>query len=81
MLYLFVALKVPIVVMCWLIWWAVKQEPDYAGDDHDGGSRVRPHPVPRLPHTPRRGPHGDGALPSPPRMRPPAPARARVTER
>jgi hypothetical protein len=77
MLYLFVALKVPLLVACWLIWWAVHQEPDYAGDEDDGGSRVRPHPVPRLPHAPRRGPHGGDAFASPPRVRPPAPAKAR----
>jgi hypothetical protein len=80
MLYLFVALKLPILAALWLIWWAVKQEPDYAGDEGDGGSRVRPHPTPRLPHAPRRGPHGDGALASPPRVRPPAPTRARELE-
>ena len=78
MLYLFVALKVPILVAGWLIWWAVRQEPDYAGDDRgDGGTRTRPHPVPPLPRAPRRGPHGDAAPPSPPRVRPPARARAR----
>jgi hypothetical protein len=77
MLYLFVALKVPILAAGWLIWWAVKQEPDLADDGGDGGSRVRPHPVPRLPRPPRRGPHGDRALPAPPRVRPPAPVRAR----
>jgi hypothetical protein len=77
MLYLFVVLKVPILAAGWLIWWAVKQEPDIADDSGDGGSRVRPHPVPPLPRPPRRGPHGDRALPSPPRVRPPAPAKAR----
>jgi hypothetical protein len=77
MLYLFVALKIPIVLAGWLIWWAVKQEPDPAEDRGDGGSRVRPHPVARLPRPPRRGPHGGDALPSPARVRRPAPARAR----
>jgi hypothetical protein len=76
MLYLFVVLKLPILAMCWLIWWAVRQEPDYA-DEGDGGSRVRPHPPAPLPRAPRRGPHGDAAPPSPPRVRRPAPARAR----
>jgi hypothetical protein len=78
MLYLFVALKLPIVAAGWLIWWAVRQEPDLAEDRGDGGSRTRPHPVPRLPRSPRRGPHGDAAAPPPPRVRPPAPVRGRV---
>jgi hypothetical protein len=81
MLYLFVALKLPIVAAGLLIWWAVRQEPDYAEDGGDGGSRTRPHPVPPLPRSPRRGPHGEAAPPSPPRVRPPAPARAREHER
>jgi hypothetical protein len=80
MLYLFVALKIPIVAACWIIWWAVKQEPDYTGEDDGGsGTRERPHPVPRLPRTPRRGPHGDEAPAAPPRVRPPGPlSRSRV---
>jgi hypothetical protein len=76
MLYLFVALKVPLLVACLIIWWAVRQEPDYAGEG-EGGGRVRPHPVPRLPRAPRRGPHGGQAFASPPRVRRRAPARAR----
>ena len=28
MLYLFVALKLPILAAGWLIWWAVRQEPE-----------------------------------------------------
>jgi hypothetical protein len=84
MLYLFVALKVPIVMLFVLIWWAVRQEPDPAEEPGDGGQRrmQRPHPPPRLPHAPRRGPHGDDALlPAPPRVRPPVAARARELER
>jgi hypothetical protein len=81
MLYLFVALKVPLVAAGLLIWWAVRQEPDLTDDHGDGGSRVRPHPVPRLPRPPRRGPHGGNALASPPRVRPPAPARAHAHHR
>jgi hypothetical protein len=82
MLYLFVALKIPILMLFALVWWAVHQEPDPAEDARDGGQRAqRPHPPPRLPHAPRRGPHGDDALASPPRVRPPVDARARELER
>jgi hypothetical protein len=71
MLYLFVALKLPILAACWVIWWAVHQEPEYPEDSDDGGGgRRRPHPAPKLPHAPRRGPHKEAALPAPPRVRP-----------
>jgi hypothetical protein len=59
----------------------VRQEPDVSEDGGEGGSRRRPHPVPRLPRPPRRGPHGEAPPPSPPRVRPPAVARARVHAR
>ena len=42
------------------------------GSDDDGGLHARPHgPVPfgARPRRPRRGPHGGGAAPSPPRVR------------
>jgi hypothetical protein len=71
MLWLFLALKIPLLTLCYLVWWAIKQEPEpVAGEDDGGNQRTRPHPVPKLPHAPRRGPHGDAALPSPPRVRP-----------
>jgi hypothetical protein len=68
MLYLFVFLKLPIVAACLLIWWAIRQEPEYDESDGGGGFR-RPHPAPKLPHAPRRGPHREQALPAPPRVR------------
>ena len=70
MFYLFVALKVPILAAIWLVYWAIKQEPDPSDDVRDDGGSKRPHPVPRLPRTPRRGPHGDPAPIAPPRVRP-----------
>jgi hypothetical protein len=69
MLYLFVALKLPILAACYLIWWAVHQEPEYPEDSEGGGGRRRPHPVPKLPRAPRRGPHREAAPPSPARTR------------
>jgi hypothetical protein len=85
MLWLFVALKIPLLTLCWLVWWAIKQEPlpdEDAAPGGDGGARdprraPYRHPHPKLPRLPRRGPHGDQALPAPPRARPPVDARAR----
>jgi hypothetical protein len=70
MLYLFVFLKLPIAALCWIVWWAVHQTPDEAEQPGGGGSYRRPHPPPRLPRAPRRGPHGDRMPLPPPRVRP-----------
>lgn len=79
MLYLFLALKIPLCAACYLVYWAIKQEPDPTEDvrDDGGAARKRPHPVPRLPRTPRRGPHGEAVPASPPRVRPVVRARGR----
>jgi len=70
MFFLFVALKVPLAALCWLVWWAIHQTDDPVEEPGgDGGSKRRPHPHPPFPRTPRRGPHGDPLAPSPPRVR------------
>jgi hypothetical protein len=74
-LWLALALKVPIGALLYLVWWAIKDPPVGATED-DGGSPFRDpsphHPRDRPPHPPRRGPHG------PPE--PAAPARVRVAK-
>ena len=71
MLYLFVALKIPIAAAIYIVWWAIKQEPDPSEDaPDDGGSKTRLHPIHRRgPKPPRRDPHGAPEPPSPPRVR------------
>lgn len=71
--YLMVALKIPILGLFWIVWWAVKADPGADADDADssegGGGSKRP----REPFGPRprsRGPHGDPRVPAPPRARP-----------
>jgi hypothetical protein len=72
--WLAVILKIPIVALLWLVWYAVRQPPvPEAEQDDSGGSRRRPHPRGRPPHPPRRGPHAE-----PP---PAPPERVRVTHR
>ena len=73
-IYLMVFLKLPILALLWLVWWAIHQDPHEArSNDDDGGSKLKPprhpHPRPRLPRPPRRGPHGTPAPPSPTRVR------------
>ena len=54
MLYLFVALKIPILVLGYIVWWAVHQTDDPAETRDDGGTKTRPHPREKLPRPPRR---------------------------
>jgi hypothetical protein len=70
MLYLFLGLKIPLLLLYWLVYWAIKAEPEPEDTGGDGGARKeRPHPVPPLPRHPRRGPHGDPLPLPPPRTR------------
>jgi hypothetical protein len=80
MLYLFLALKIPLLGACWIVWWAIRAKPEEEDEQSrgDGGQRTRPHPPRPLPRSPRRGPHGDPAPLPPPRVRP---LNARATRR
>jgi hypothetical protein len=64
-------LKLPILALLGIVWWAARQTPDPAAgsDDGGGGVRRRPHPRPPFSGAPRRGPHGGRALPPPARVR------------
>ena len=72
--YLMVFLKLPILGLFYIVWWAVKAGPETDENDADssdggGGGSKRP----REPFGPRprsRGPHGDPRLPAPQRSRP-----------
>ena len=71
-LWLMLALKLPIAALIYLVWWAIKQEPEdeSSSSDDDGGiKRHRPHPRQPFPRRPRRGPHGDPAPHPPARVR------------
>lgn len=55
-----VVLKIPVAMLLYLVWYAIKDPPvAEAPDGEDGGSDrdPRPHPRGRPPHPPRRGPH------------------------
>jgi hypothetical protein len=72
-LWIMLALKIPLAMLLWLVWWAVRAEPDPesgSDDDDGGGIHKRGNRLPREPQGPRRrGPHGDPTLPPPPRTR------------
>jgi len=72
-LWLMLALKIPLIGLICIVWWAIKQEPEEgevpsSGDD-GGVRREYRHPRKPSPRRPRRGPHGDPAPPPPARVR------------
>lgn len=74
--WLFVVLKIPLLAALWIVWWALRAEPDATDDvraDESGGGPD--HPRPRRPGPPRRGPH------TTPAARPPARVRIRARRR
>jgi hypothetical protein len=68
-LWVMLALKIPLALLLYIVWYAVHATPEpAAGDDRDGGIGHRPDgPVRHGPR--RRGPHGDPVVPAPPRTR------------
>jgi hypothetical protein len=68
-IFLMIGLKVPIIMLLYLVWWAIKQSPENAGDNGGGAPVDVPpdrHPRPRPPRLPRRGPHHGAPAPVPP---------------
>jgi hypothetical protein len=70
-LWIMFALKIPLIALLWIVWWAIHAEPEVEQpkSDGDGGTKRPRHPRQPFPRRPRRGPHGDPALPAPPRTR------------
>jgi hypothetical protein len=67
-----VVLKIPLVALLVIVWWAIKDPPVPEADDEDGGGSDRDrtwHPRGRPPRPPRRGPHRDPEPSSPQRVR------------
>ena len=78
-IWIMLVLKIPLVALLWLVWYAVRAAPEPIGEDDEDGGIGKPHPRdPRGPGRPRRrGPHGDPVVPAPPRRRTTAQARQR----
>ena len=83
-LWVMLALKIPLALLMYIVWYAVHATPEPAGgDDRDGGigDRVGGPPLPRPSGPRRRGPHGDPLPPAPARTRTPATSRERTPDR
>jgi len=71
-LWLMLALKIPLIGLICIVWWAIKQKPEdevQSSQDDGGVKRHRRHPPKPFPRRPRRGPHGDPAPLPPARVR------------
>ena len=81
--WMMLVLKIPILGLLAIVWWAIKQTGDEpVADSGDGGSKTPTEPPADPRRRPRRrGPHGDPALPPPPRSRKPVAARGRELQR
>ena len=74
LIWLMLALKIPIVALAMIVRWAVKSQPE---TDTGGDGGIGPNPGPKTPRhprgglrrPPRRGPHGGPAPAVPPRVR------------
>jgi hypothetical protein len=67
-----VVMKIPIAMLLYLVWYAVKEPPLAEADPGEGGGSdrdPRPHPRDRPPTPPRRGPHRECEPVSPERVR------------
>jgi hypothetical protein len=69
--WLAIVLKIPVVFALWLVWYAIRAEPELEHDSspEGGGSDRHPPSMPRHPRPPRRGPHAEPAPRSPSRVR------------
>jgi hypothetical protein len=83
-IYLMFVLKIPIAALLYIVWWAIRSEPETepeTAEGDGGGPKVpRRHPHRPFPRRPRRGPHGD-PLPLPPPRTRVVVARAKRTDR
>jgi hypothetical protein len=62
--FLMVVLKIPVAALLYLVWWAIRAEPEVAEAPDEGGHGFRRF-GPRRPRGPRRGPHAPDAIPLP----------------
>jgi hypothetical protein len=75
--FVLVILTLPVAYVCWVIWWAVKSEPELGLEGGTDGSSWSPWRRRRRgPKPPRNGPHG---APDRSAVRTPPPARKTTT--
>jgi hypothetical protein len=51
-------LKIPLVYVCWVVWWAIKAEPEVGAEGGSAGVEWKPWRRSTGPRPYRGGPHG-----------------------
>jgi hypothetical protein len=58
LIFMMLVLKIPLVYLCWVVWWAIKAEPEPGEIGGSEGLNWRPWRPPAGPRPRRGGPHG-----------------------
>jgi hypothetical protein len=58
LIFMMLILKLPLVYLCWVVWWAIKAEPEPGTQGGNEGINWRPWQRPAGPRPRRGGPHG-----------------------
>jgi hypothetical protein len=58
LVFVMLILKIPVAYVCWVIWWAVKSEPELGLEGEGDGGYWTPWRRRRGSRPPRNGPHG-----------------------
>jgi hypothetical protein len=64
LLFMMLLLKIPLVYLCWVVWWAIKAEPEVGTDGGNEELNWKPWRPDRGPRPRRGGPHGSRPRPA-----------------
>jgi len=64
LIFMMLVLKIPIAYLCWIVWWAIKAEPEVGTEGGNEGLAWQPWRPQRGPRPRRGGPHGSRARPA-----------------
>lgn len=57
-IFMVLVLKIPMIYVCWVVWWAIKAEPEPGTQGGNEGINWKPWQRPAGPRPRRGGPHG-----------------------
>jgi hypothetical protein len=58
LIFMLVILKIPVIYLAWVVWWAIKAEPEVGSEGDSTGIEWKPWRRPSGPRPHRGGPHG-----------------------